>query len=253
MLTVVIIEDEKIAIEKLKNILFEIAPDINFAAIITSVQEGITYFSGSPKQDLIFCDIHLTDGLSFEIFNRFQIDAPLIFTTAYDEFIMKAFDYNGIDYLLKPVNIQELSKALQKYKLLQQHFNNTSKKLANLLEYINTPKKTRIIVKKGLENIAVKTEDIVLFYTENKIVYVIDRQKAKYIYDKNLSILESELDPDIFFRANRKYVVNINFIKSYKSYEKVKLTVELSVPDISHQIVVSQETAGEFKKWMAGT
>jgi len=252
MLTVVIIEDEKIATEKLKNTLIEIAPDIIFAVIITSVKEGITYFSGSPKQDLIFCDIHLTDGLSFEIFNRFQIDAPVIFTTAYDEFILKAFDYNGIDYLLKPVSIQELSKALQKYKLLQQHFNNTSNKLANLLQYINAPKKTRIIVKKGLENIAVKTEDIVLFYTENKMVYVIDRQKAKYIYDKNLSILASELDPDVFFRANRKYVVNINFIKSYKSYEKVKLMVELSVPDIPHQIVISQETAAEFKKWMAG-
>src|SRR5689334_6956358 len=145
MLTVVIIEDEKIAIEKLKNTLIEIAPDIIFAAIITSVKEGITYFSSSPKQDLIFCDIHLTDGLSFEIFNRFQIDAPVIFTTAYDEFIMKAFDYNGIDYLLKPASIQELSKALQKYKLLQQHFNNTSNKLVNLLEYINMPKKTRII------------------------------------------------------------------------------------------------------------
>jgi len=253
MLTVVIIEDEKIAIEKLKNTLFEIAPDIIFSAIITSVKEGIFYFSGSPKQDLIFCDIHLTDGLSFEIFNRFQIDAPVIFTTAYDEFIMKAFDYNGIDYLLKPVNIQELSKALQKYKLLQQHFSNTSNKLSNLLEYIYTPKKTRIIVKKGLENIAVKTEDIVLFYTENKMVYVVDRQKAKYIYDKNLSILASELDPAVFFRANRKYVVNVNFIKSYKSYEKVKLMVDLSVPEIPHQIVISQETAAEFKKWMAGT
>src|SRR4030095_2253073 len=232
MLTVVIIEDEKIAIEKLKNTLFEIAPDIIFTATITSVKEGIFYFSGSPQQDLIFCDIHLTDGLSFEMFNRFQIDAPVIFTTAYDEFIMKAFDYNGIDYLLKPVNIQEVSKALQKYKLLQQHFSNASNKLANLLEYINTPKKTRIIVKKGLENIAVKTEDIILFYTENKMVYIIDKQKAKYIYDRNLSLLESELDPDIFFRANRKYVVNINFIKSYKTYEKVKLILELSVPDI---------------------
>ena len=104
-----------------------------------------------------------------------------------------------------------------------------------------------------MENIAVKTEDIVLFYTENKIVYVIDKQKAKYIYDRNLSLLESELDPDIFFRANRKYVVNINFIKSYKTYEKVKLILELSVPDISHQIVISQETSAEFKKWIAGT
>jgi DNA-binding LytR/AlgR family response regulator len=253
MLNVVIIEDEKFAIDKLKNILSELVPDINFAAIITSVKEGIDYFSGSPKRDLIFCDIHLTDGLSFEIFNRFQIDAPVIFTTAYDEFIMKAFDYNSIDYLLKPVNIQELSKALQKYKSLQQHFSHSANKLTNLLEYIGAPRKTRMIVKKGLENIAIKMEDIVLFYTENKMVYLIDKQKSKYVYDKNLSLLELELDPVLFFRANRKYVVNINFIKSYKTYEKVKLILELSVPDIQHQIIVSQETAPEFKKWLSGS
>src|SRR5437764_12474149 len=161
MLSIVIIEDERLAIDKLKSILSELISDINFAAVITSVKEGIDYFSGYPKPDLIFCDIHLTDGLSFEIFNSFQVDAPVIFTTAYDDFIMKAFDYNGIDYLLKPVNIQELSKALQKYKSLEQHFNNPANKLANLLEYISIPKKTRIIVKKGVENIAVKTEDII--------------------------------------------------------------------------------------------
>ena len=104
-----------------------------------------------------------------------------------------------------------------------------------------------------MENIALKTEDILLFYTENKMVYLVDKQKSKYIYDKNLSELELELDPVLFFRANRKYIVNINFIKSYKTYEKVKLILELSVPDIPHQIIISQETAPEFKKWLAGT
>src|SRR5262245_5188130 len=139
MLNVVIIEDERLAIDKLKGILSELVPDINFAAIITSVKEGVDYFSSYPKPNLIFCDIHLTDGLSFEIFNSFQVEAPVIFTTAYDEFIMKAFEYNGIDYLLKPVNIQEVSKAYHKYRSLQQHFNSSAGKLSNLLEYLGTP------------------------------------------------------------------------------------------------------------------
>jgi DNA-binding LytR/AlgR family response regulator len=252
MLSVVIIEDERLAIDKLKGILSELISDVNFTAVITSVREGMDYFSANPKPDLIFCDIHLTDGLSFEIFNSFQVDAPVIFATAYDEFIMKAFDYNGIDYLLKPVNIQEVSKAYQKYRSLQQHFSTTAGKITNLLEYLGTPRKTRIIVKKGLENIALKIEDIVLFYTENKIVYLIDKQRSKYIYDKNLSELESELDPAIFFRANRKYIVNINYIKSYKTFEKVKLVLELIIPEMQHQIILSQETAPDFKKWLAG-
>jgi len=121
-----------------------------------------------------------------------------------------------------------------------------------LLQYIGVPKRSRIIVKKGLENIALRLEEIVLFYTENKVVYLVDRHRCKYIYDRNLSISESELDPAVFFRVNRKYIVNINFIKSYKTFERVKLIIELSVPDIPHQIVISQETAPDFKKWLSG-
>ena len=252
MLNTVIIEDEQPAIDKLSSILTELVPDLHFAAILTSVKDGIAYFATLPKQDIIFCDIHLTDGLSFEIFNNFRVDAPLIFTTAYDEFIMKAFEYNSIDYLLKPVNVQEVSKAIQKYKLLQHHFNQHAQKLNNLLNYLDAPKKTRIIVKKGTEHIALKLEEIVFFYTENKVVYLVDRQRSKYIYDKNLSISGSELDESVFFRANRKYIVNINYIKSFRAYEKVKLLLEFSVPDITHQVIISQETAPEFKKWLAG-
>lgn len=252
MLNAVIIEDEQLAIDKLKSILTELVPEIHFSATLTSVKEGMAYFAGIPKPDIIFCDIHLTDGLSFEIFNNFQVDAPLIFTTAYDEFIMKAFDYNSIDYLLKPVNVQEVSKAVQKYKLLQQHFNQNAQKLNSLLEYLGPPKKTRILVKKGTEHIALKLEEIVLFYTENKVVYLIDKQKFKYIYDRNLSISSNELDETIFFRANRKYIVNINYIKSFRSYEKVKLILEFSLSEFSHQVIISQETAPDFKKWLAG-
>ncbi|MBG9375432.1 response regulator transcription factor [Panacibacter sp. DH6] len=252
MLNAVIIEDETSGIERLRNILTELVPDINISAVISSVKDGITYFSTMPRQDIIFCDIHLTDGLSFEIFNNFKVDSPIIFTTAFDEFLMTAFDYNSIDYLLKPLNSTEVLKAIQKYRLLQQHFSQHAQRLNNLMEYLGTPKKTRLIVKKGLEHIAVRMEDIVLLYTENKVVYLIDRNRCKYIYDKNLSISEAALDPGVFFRANRKYIVNINYIKSYRAFEKVKLQVDFSIADIHHQVIISQETAPDFRKWLSG-
>lgn len=251
MLNAVIIEDERAAADNLKNVLKDVVPDIHFAAVITSVEDGITYFSAMPKHDLIFCDINLTDGFSFDIFAGAPVHAPIIFTTAFDEFLMKAFDYNGIDYLLKPVNTQSITKAIAKYNSLQRHFTNHNNVL-KLLDYIGSAGKKRIIVRKGAENIAVKNDDVALLYTDNKIVYLIDRLKTKYIYDDNLSALMEELDPTVFFRANRKYIVSINFIKSYKTFEKVKLLVELSVPDIQHQIIISQENAAAFKKWIAG-
>lgn len=252
MLNVVIIEDERLAVDKLKAILTEVIAGINFSAVINSVEEGINYFSQSPGPDLIFCDIHLTDGLSFEIFNRVRVDSPVIFATAYDEFIMKAFDYNGIDYLLKPVSKEEVLKAYQKYNSLQFHFNASAPALKNVIHLFTARKKTRIIAKRGLENIAVRLEDIVLFYTEHKLVFLYDRNGSKYLYDKSLAELDLELDKNIFFRANRKYILNINFIRSYKTYEKVKLMVELNVPAVQHQVIISQETAPEFKSWLSG-
>jgi DNA-binding LytR/AlgR family response regulator len=252
MINVVIIEDERLAVEKLRSILYEVIPDVRVATVISSVQEGIQYFSHNPSPDLIFCDIHLTDGLSFEVFNRVTVDAPVIFATAYDEFIMKAFDYNGIDYLLKPVSGQEVFKAYQKYRSLQLHFNSSAPVLRNMMQMFSGAKKSRIIAKRGVENIALRLEDIVLFYTENKIVFLLDKNGSKYVCDRNLAELDTELDKDIFFRANRKYILNINFIKSYRSFEKVKLLVDLAVPAPSHQVVVSQETAPEFKRWLSG-
>ena len=120
----------------------------------------------------------------------------------------------------------------------------------NLVKFINSRKKTRLLVKKGMENIALKLEDITLFYTENKVVYVIDRFSKKYISDKTLIELEEELDENTFFRANRQYIININYIKGFKPFEKVKLTVDLNIPEINHSITISQETAPAFRKWM---
>ena len=248
MLNTIIIEDERLASQHLINMLKNIEADINVVAQLFSVKESIEYFSKRTEDDLIFCDVQLEDGLSFEIFSKAEIRTPVIFITGYDQFVMNAFEYNGIDYLLKPVCEDELKKSITKYHKLEKHFNNQSS-LNNLVQYVSR-KKTRFIVKKGLENISLRLEDIVFFFTENKVVYVVDKWNKKYIADKNLGELEEDLDNTIFFRANRQYIVNINFIKGFKSYEKVKLQVDLNLPELNYCIIISQETAPAFRKWM---
>ena len=250
MLNTIIIEDERPSRESLLQTLSRVSADVNLMASITSVQEGISYLSQPRNADIIFSDIQLPDGLSFEIFKHCHVESPIIFVTAYDEFMMNAFEHNGIDYLLKPVDEREMTKALQKYRMLQNHF---VAKTNDILKFINpfTPsKKTRLVVKRGIESIALPFEEIVLFFTENKVVYVIDKTGKKFLVDKNLSDLELELDKNRFFRANRQYIVNINYIRSFKPYEKVKLQIDLATTDINHAIIVSQETAPAFRKWV---
>jgi two-component system, LytTR family, response regulator len=249
MLNTVIIEDEKTARQSLTHSLLSIDANINVIAQLSSVKESIDFFSRTPQADLIFCDVQLEDGLSFEIFSKIEIRTPVIFITGYDQFVMNAFEYNGIDYLLKPVSEHELQKAITKYRKLEKHFSNPSS-LDSLVQYVSSRKKTRLIVKKGMENISLRLEDIVLFFTENKIVYVVDQWGKKYLVDRNLGELEEDLDGAIFFRANRQYIVNINYIKGFKPYEKVKLQVDLAIPDLNYSIIISQETAPAFRKWM---
>jgi len=249
MLNTVIIEDERPALENLVTTLTTIAGDIQVTARLTSVRESIEYLSQQPAVDLIFSDVQLNDGLSFEIFSQGDVRVPVIFITGYDEFMMNAFEYNGIDYLLKPVDKDDLRKALTKYRMLEKHFTNHHS-LNSLLKYVGDHKKKRILVKKGMENISLRLDDVVLFYTENKIVYVVDRWGKKYLADKNLGEMENELDENTFFRANRQYIVNINFIRGFKAYEKVKLIVDLTLPDLNHSVIISQEMAPQFREWM---
>jgi DNA-binding LytR/AlgR family response regulator len=251
MKTAIVIEDEKAVAQNLIATLKEVAPDTQIQAILGTVRESIDYLSKqNNKADIIFCDVQLTDGLSFSIFNEVYIVAPIIFITGYDKFMLNAFEYNSIDYLLKPVCKEDLQKALEKYKRLEQHFTNTSF-VKNFLQHFDQQRKTRLLVKKGLENISLLLEDVVLFFTENKIVYVIDKTGRKYLIDKNLSDLEVELDNKTFFRVNRQYIININYIRSFKAYERVKLQIELTVSDLNYFIVVSQETAPLFRKWIS--
>jgi len=246
MINAVIIEDERIIAAELQNLLFKVSPEVKVIATLAGIKESLDYFTVNASPDIIFSDVQLPDGLSFEIFNRANINSPVVFITAYDEFIVNAFEHNGIDYLLKPVDEKDLAKALMRYKTLEKHFLQHH----SFIKAFIRKTKTRLIVKRGLENIAVKTEDIVIAYTENKLVYIIDKDGRKYISDKKLAELEEELDTNSFFRANRQYIINIRFVKSYKSYEKVKLLVDLTMMNLGHQIIISQETAPDFRKWI---
>ena len=252
MLNAIIIEDEKPAMEALVKTLSQVSTPVNIVARLGSIKESIDYLSGQPEADIIFSDVQLSDGLSFDIFSRSHVQIPVIFITGYDSYMMMAFEHNGIDYLLKPVDTPELEKALLKYSNLKEHFLHKSRPLPveKLMTFISQRKKSRLLVKRGIESIALKFEDMVLIYTQDKLVYVIDKVSKKYICDKTLGELEAELDDLLFFRVNRQYIVNINYVKSFKSFEKVKLLIDLSIPEINHSIVISQETAPAFRKWM---
>jgi len=253
MINVIIIEDETPAMEVMSNILSGLSEDVNIQAKLRTVEESVDYFTNVPvAADIIFSDVQLSDGLSFEIFKQAGVKTPVIFTTCYDQFMLLAFENNGIDYILKPIERGDVQKALWKYKNLMNHFAHQiqDESIARLMNLVNDRHKSRLLVKKGLEHILLRVEDVILFYTENKIVFVIDRFSKKYILDKTLTELETELDDKMFFRANRQYLVNLNYVKGFKPFEKVKLLIDLSVPDVTHLIIISQETAQSFRRWV---
>jgi DNA-binding LytR/AlgR family response regulator len=247
---ILIIEDEKPAAEKLQKALAKADPDIQFAGIINSVSASIDYLKNNSQPDLVMMDIELTDGLSFKIFESVQLTCPVIFTTAFDEYWQEAFEHNGIDYLLKPIKQDKLESALKKYQSLLKYF---AANLQQLLQWqqqspVNNYKK-RFLVKRGIDYVAVKTDDIAYCYATHKLVCMVDVQNQKFILDKSLADLEKELDPTEFFRINRKYLVNINAVKKIQSIGKGKLWVELS-PVVDEEIVISNENVAGFKAWM---
>jgi len=246
MIKTVIIEDEKKIAEDFKAMLLKASSETEVLASFSTVRESVEYLSANKAPDLIFSDVQLSDGLSFDIFNQVNINSPVVFVTGYDKFMLNAFEHNGIDYLLKPVDERDLGKTLAKYKTLENHFTQHS----FIRSFLQKPK-TRLLVRKGIESIPLALQDVVIIYTENKLVYVLDKDGKKYIADKHLGELELELDNSVFFRVNRQYIINIGFVKSFRTFEKVKLQVDLTMPDLHHHIVVSQEMAPCFRRWIS--
>ncbi len=248
MINTLIIEDEKIAADNLMRLLKLTKEPVTVSAVLGSVEESINWFNGNQQPDLVFMDIHLKDGNSFSIFEKVSVTAPIVFITAYDNYLVKAFEQNSIEFLLKPINEVSILHTINKYKNLKQHFTHRYDELPAKL--IPKAKRTRLIVKKGIEYQSVLLEDVAYFFTEHKVTFLVTKQEKKFMLDQNLKELEEELDTKTFYRANRKYIVNINCIKSYRTFEKVKLTVELSLP-VNEDIIISQENASDFKRWMS--
>ena len=247
---VLIVEDERPASENLVEELQAIDDNIDVVAGCNSVDETVRWLSRNPQPDLILMDIQLSDGLSFNIFKACEVTCPVIFTTAYDKYLNQAFEYSSIDYLLKPISQDKLKNAIKKYKTLRSHFVNSQ---SSLPDYFNNHdrKRSRILVRKGIEFQAIRMEDTGYFFTEHKLIFVVDKENRKYMAEKsNLSELEEELDKNVFYRANRKYIINANYIKRFKPLERSKISVELTLP-VNEDIIISQENSASFKKWFA--
>lgn len=242
---VYLIEDELPARQALIESLLLADPAIEVIGQAGSLHQCIVDMQ-KLHPDLIFMDIQLSDGNSFSIFERVEIKCPVIFITAFDQYLINAMQHNGIDYLLKPLKQEHLERSLQKYRQLQQHFNaNIQQLVHNFLPSDNQLK--RFVVKKGLDYFTIKTDEVAYFYTEHKVTFVVNFDRQKFIYDQPLTALENKL-PD-FFRLNRKYLGNIEAIKSYRPYAKGKLLIELN-PQPEEEVIVSQEKSAEFKVWL---
>jgi DNA-binding LytR/AlgR family response regulator len=245
---VIIIEDELPARAKLEGMLKELNPEIRVVAQLGSVKESIEWLRDNREPALAFVDIQLSDDHSFEIFKKHPIKFPVIFTTAYDKYLLESFEFNAIDYLLKPITEEKLKRSFEKIQKLEQHF--LQGNILKLIQQQNAPSKNRIVARKGTEFIALTFDEIAYFFTEHKIVFVKDFQGRQMIVDKNLGELENTLNKDHFFRLNRKFITNIKSIERFKP-DNGKIQVFLK-PEMKEDVHVSKETAPEFREWISG-
>lgn len=245
----IIIEDENLAAEKLELLLHEIDPNIQVIAKIESVIKSINWLTTNPEPDLIFLDVQLEDGVCFEIFENVKIKTPIIFTTAFDEYAIKAFSVNSIDYLLKPIDKLALYKALEKLRSL----NNPEKKWSNstnsVQEKLMPGYKTRFFVKIGTHYYSISINDIQCFFIQERSTFIKTIHGKKYDIDYSLDKLQTMIDPADFFRINRNYIININSIQEIFSYSSNRLAVKLKMMD-HLDMVVSRDKVTEFKEWL---
>lgn len=247
---IVIVEDEPPASEKLAAAIRAAAPEAQILAILAGVAESIVWLENNAAPDLLFLDIQLSDGLSFEILRRTRVTCPVVFATAFDEYLINAFQSNGIDYLLKPIREERVAAAIAKYRGLRDHFMADS---AAFLEAVSRPRaspRERFLVRKGIDLISVRTADVAYFFTSGKLVFLVTKTAQRFHLDRPLAELETELAAS-FFRANRAFLVSIDAVVRCRAYGKGKLLLELR-PAATEEVVVSQERAALFRKWFGG-
>jgi DNA-binding LytR/AlgR family response regulator len=248
---VLIIEDEAPAVRKLRGLLNNQDVDIEVLADIDTVEEAVEWLSNNPSPDVIFSDIQLADGVSFEIYSKVPPKCPIIFTTAYDEYALKAFELNSLDYLLKPYTEEQFNRAFQKIKTTSTNANEVDK-IKSVLAQLNIKSnqyKERFLVSKAGVLLPIKVDDVAYFYTEDKTINLVTKTKERYFISSSLDELEVILNPSNFYRVNRQYIVNANAIVKIENFFNGKLVIQL-IPTAPHEVVVSRARATSFKNWM---
>jgi len=246
-----IIEDELVAGQNLQRLISQAADDIQVIAVLQSVEESIDWFSLNNAPDVVFMDIHLADGSAFSIFEKVQISCPIIFTTAYDEYALKAFEVNSIDYLLKPINLKSLERAVLKLRSLLSAKTDNAELISTMFAAF---KQTKIVYKSSFlipykdKFIPLSINKIACFYSENKMVKIITEDNLMYNMDSSLEEIYTQLDPAQFYRANRQYIVSHEAIKDISVWFGSKVSINLTVP-VPEKIIVSKARVAEFKAW----
>ncbi len=245
---VLIVEDEKLAREYLEELLEKSDYPIQITGRVDSVKNGLKWFLKNPHPDLVFMDIDLGDGLCFEIFDAIDINSPVIFTTAYDAYAIKAFKVNSIDYLLKPFDLDSLNKALEKFsKWGQPMASDPVKKDTNQL--LLPSFKERFIIKIGSHLKTIPVQDVLFFYSQEKSTFAFTADHRNYLIDYSLESLEPLLHPAKYFRINRKYIISLNAISDILQYSNSRLKVVVN-PNLDHEMIVARDRVNAFKEWL---
>lgn len=247
-----IIEDEMVAAQSLQKLIGEVSPETEIITILQSIEESVEWFEQSSMPDLVFMDIHLADGSAFAIFDKVQITCPIIFTTAYDEYALKAFEVSSIDYLLKPINRNDLERALNKYNNFVGEKSIDANALKELVQNISTSKnyKSCFLVPERDKLIPLPTANIAYIYIDTKTVKAIGLDEHVYYMSQNLDEIMNQLNPNDFFRANRQYIISRKAIQDMTIWFGNKLSINLSVK-VPEKIIVSKAKVSEFKTWFS--
>jgi two-component system LytT family response regulator len=267
-MNVLIVEDEAVAARQLKAMLGRAGDDIVVLAVLESIETAVNYLRQSPRPDLILLDIELSDGQSFEIFNQVDVNSPVIFTTAYDEYARRAFEVNSVDYLLKPIEEAALRKALDKFRQLRQTYGGTNTEgpdhgeggglrvpIDELLRQIsqyqrpNSLFRERFLVHMGQRLLPIDVAEVAYFYSANKLTYIKTQSDKHYVLDYSLDELENMLDPRRFFRANRQFIVSHKAVQKVHMYFTSKLKADL-MPAPDEEVIISREKAMAFRHWL---
>ncbi|RLD17974.1 MAG: DNA-binding response regulator [Bacteroidetes bacterium] len=249
-----IVEDEYHAAKRLRSLIEKNSIGAHCLAVIDSVEDAVIWFNDNTPPDLAFFDIQLADGLSFKIFQEVRVDVPVIFTTAFDEYALKAFKTNSVDYLLKPIDEKELVSAIDKYK---RHFGNgyaspESSVIAMLMQKLNTPEyMKRFLIKQGSALTYIPVEDIAYFCSRDGLTFLVTQSNHKHNIDYTMEQVEELIDPALFFRINRKVIASVQAVSQISSYFNSRLKLTL-VPGYTEDAIVSREKVKKFKHWMRG-